>query len=188
MDRTVKVIVIGGSAGSLSTLFEILKAVPQHVDVPIIIVLHRLRNVVSEMDKILSQYTNRLVVEPDDKDPLKKNVVYLAPQNYHLLVEEEGFFSLDYSEVVQYSRPSIDVTFESVATVYASGVLAILLSGANSDGTAGVAKILEKKGTVVVQHPDTAQYAFMPENAIDNNIDVKVLTPHEIRDYLQSLK
>jgi two-component system chemotaxis response regulator CheB len=188
MTRSSSLIIIGGSAGCLPVLINILKNLPPAFDIPIVIVLHRLRNVVSEMDKILSFHASKKkVAEPEDKEMIKNGCIYLAPQNYHLLVEADHSFSLDYSEAVQYSRPSIDVTFESAANIYGTGTIAILLSGTNGDGTAGIRKIIEKQGTGIAQDPATAEYSFMPQNAIDNNKEIKIFAPTAITIYLQSL-
>lgn len=186
MSANTKIVVIGGSAGSLGTIMNILKLLPLQYNKPVIVVVHRLKNVTSEMDKLLSAHAGRVVIEPDDKAPVE-NEIYLAPQNYHLLIEEDGSFSLDYSEAVHFSRPSIDVTFESVARVYKSGAVAVLLSGANADGTKGIAHIVAQHGSAIVQSPDSAEYAFMPASAIDANNNVQVFTPDEITHYLQHL-
>ncbi|WP_234735907.1 chemotaxis protein CheB [Tellurirhabdus bombi] len=182
------VIIIGGSAGSLSPLTTILKAFPDHYCFSIIIVLHRMKNVVSEMDRILSMSRKGMKIsEPDDKSPIREGCVYLAPQNYHLLIEEDRTFSLDYSELINYSRPSIDLTFECVANVYGKNAVAILLSGANNDGTAGMKHIIDKGGTALVQHPDSAEYATMPRAAMEKNAAAKVLRPEEIVDFLKTI-
>jgi two-component system chemotaxis response regulator CheB len=183
----VNMILIGGSAGCLPVLTKILSALPASSNVAVVIVIHRMKNVPSEMDKLLSLHSGkRKVVEPDDKEPVLTTGIYLAPQNYHLLVEADKTFSLDYSEVVHYSRPSIDVTFESVANVYGPGVLAILLSGANSDGTKGIKKVIERNGAVIVQDPLTAEYSFMPQHAINEGLPILVLKPDAITEYLQT--
>ena len=188
MKSSNRLILIGGSAGCLNVLIDILKNLPSTFDIPIVVILHRLRNVVSEMDNILSFHTaGKKVVEPEDKEIIKSNSIYLAPQNYHLLIEADQSFSLDYSEAVQYSRPSIDVTFESAANIYRKGTIAVLLSGTNADGTAGIKKVIDKGGTAIVQDPNTADYSFMPQNAIENNKGIKILAPNAITNYLQSL-
>lgn len=187
MHTPAKIIIIGGSAGCLPVLIDLLKQFPASFQIPVVVVLHRLKNVLSEMDMILSFHTaNKKVIEPEDKELIKENSIYLAPQNYHLLIETDYSFSLDYSEPVQFSRPSIDVTFESAAKVFGAGVIGVLLSGANADGTAGIKEILEKKGSAIVQDPATAEYAFMPQNALDHNSNVKVLTPSSLSNYLHS--
>jgi two-component system, chemotaxis family, protein-glutamate methylesterase/glutaminase len=183
-----KAVVIGGSAGSVSVIMQILRNLPQSFQIPIIIIIHRQRNVVSEMAKILSTaHQNKKITEPEDKEPIKDRGVYLAPQNYHLLIEQDNTFSLDYSEPIQFSRPSIDVTFDSAAEIYKSKLLAILLSGANNDGTAGLQKVIKCKGTAIVQSPDSAEYKAMPENAIVNCPGVHILQPVEISAFLNGL-
>jgi two-component system, chemotaxis family, protein-glutamate methylesterase/glutaminase len=182
-------VVIGGSAGCVGVIMQMLKALPSTFHIPIIIIIHRQRNVVSEMAKILSvAHPSKKITEPEDKEPIKNSCIYLAPQNYHLLIERNHTFSLDYSELVQFSRPSIDVTFESAAQIYKSNLVAILLSGANNDGTAGLQKVIKCKGTAIVQSPDTADYKAMPENAIANCKGVHILQPAEISSFLTSLQ
>ncbi len=167
MGNTEKIIAIGGSAGSLPVVLYILQNLPVGYTTPIIIILHRLKNTPTEMDKIVSITRGDLNLrEPDDKEPISPGYIYIAPANYHLLVESDKTFGLDYSEPVQYSRPSIDVSFESIATAYGTNATAILLSGANNDGTEGIAIILEKGGTGIVQAPATSEYAIMPAAAI----------------------
>lgn len=188
MNTQSRLILIGGSAGCLNVVVDILKKLPSSFDIPVVVILHRLKNVISEMDKILSFHISiKKVVEPEDKEIIKTGGIYLAPQNYHLLVEADHSFSLDYSETVLYSRPSIDVTFQSAANIYGKNTIAILLSGTNADGTAGIKRVIDAQGTAIVQDPATADYSFMPQNAIDNNKEVKILAPEAITIYLQSL-
>jgi Chemotaxis response regulator containing a CheY-like receiver domain and a methylesterase domain len=184
----VEIIVIGGSAGSLKPLMVLLDALPEEMPYAVVIVLHRLKNVTSDMDRILSYNKGkRKIHEPEDKEPIRKNHIYLAPQNYHLLIEEEKIFSLDYSELINYSRPSIDITFDCAADVYGNGVLGILLSGANADGADGISKIIENGGISIVQHPATAEYPVMPQSAIERNEHVLVKKPEFIANYIQAL-
>ncbi|MDR3681716.1 MAG: chemotaxis protein CheB [Flavipsychrobacter sp.] len=181
-----EVLAIGGSAGSLPVITDILNALPADFNYAIIIVLHRLKNVFSEMDKVLVNYRTDLTIkEPEDKEPVKKHHIYLAPQNYHLLVEEEKTFSLDYSELVNHSRPSIDVTFDSLARVYGPLVTCILLSGANRDGATGLHKVIEHGGIGIVQDPETAEYTSMPLAAIQLNKKITIQTPEEIVNYIR---
>jgi two-component system chemotaxis response regulator CheB len=160
-------------------LTELLDALPDRLASPVIIVLHRLRNVQSEMGRLLS--TKRRIVEPEDKEPVRENCVYLAPQNYHLMVETDRTFMLDYSELVNYSRPSIDMTFSSVAEVYGAKTLGILLSGANRDGAAGLCQIITTGGVGVVQDPQTAAFEAMPQSAIEMCAGVQVLSIENIK-------
>ena len=127
------------------------------------------------------------VRDVEDKDVLTTGTISLAPADYHLLLEKDGLFTLDYSEKVQYSRPAIDVTFESVADVYRENTVAILLSGANADGTAGLQAVSLAGGTTIVQHPDTAQMAYMPQHAIQHAPIDHVFTVPQMIGFLSSL-
>ncbi len=189
MISNYKIILIGGSAGSLSVVIEILHGLPAQFPVPIVIVLHRQKNVLSEMRKILSLHANgNMLIEPEDKMAVQPSHIYLAPQNYHLLIEGDQSFSLDYSEPVQYSRPSIDVTFESAARVYKQYTLGILLSGANSDGTAGLNAISAFGGMGIVQSPQTAEYPVMPQSALNSNSLFQNFTQKKIVTFIQSIE
>lgn len=184
-----EMVAIGGSAGSLPVIISILKALPAKFNFTVIIVVHRLRNVTSEMQHILAAGNPILNVhEPEDKEPIKKGMVYLAPQNYHLQIEEDKTFSLDYSEAVNYSRPSIDVTFDCVASVYKHKAAGILLSGANDDGAEGLSAIIKKGGIGIVQDPSTADYTAMPKAAIAMNNKVLARKPEYIIHYISGLE
>lgn len=184
----VDIVVIGGSAGSISVIGELIEALPVPFNFKVIIVVHRSKNVISEMEQILAVRRKEIIVkEPDDKEPIQKNCVYLAPQNYHLLIEATHSFCLDYSEPVSYSRPSIDVTFESIAEIYTEKALAILLSGANGDGARGMAEIIAKGGAGIVQEPSTAEYPIMPQLALEHNTEAEALPPSRIAAFLQTL-
>ena len=182
------VILIGGSAGSLPVLIKMLNALPSVFRIAIIIILHRQKNVASEMVKILTLHApSKTIIEPEDKQVVNECCIYLAPQNYHLLIEHDNTFSLDYSEPVQYSRPSIDVTFDSAAKFYKHEALAILLSGANNDGTAGLEAIISQGGTAIVQDPLTAEYSTMPGEALVKNPKAQSLSPDKIVSFVLSL-
>jgi two-component system, chemotaxis family, protein-glutamate methylesterase/glutaminase len=184
----VDIVAIGGSAGSISVIGELIAALPVPFDFKVVVVVHRSKNVISEMEQILAVKRKEIIVkEPDDKEPIQKNCVYLAPQNYHLLIEESHSFCLDYSEPVFYSRPSIDVTFESIAEIYTERAVAILLSGANGDGARGMAKIIAKGGVGIVQEPSTAEYHVMPKLALEHNAAAEILAPSGIAAFLQIL-
>lgn len=186
--NNVDIVVIGGSAGSIPVICELIEALPSPFDFAVVIVIHRSKNVISEMEQILAVKRKEIMVkEPDDKEPIQKNCVYLAPQNYHLLIEETHSFCLDYSELVSYSRPSIDVTFESIAEIYTQKAVAILLSGANGDGSHGMAEIIARGGTGIVQEPSTAEYPVMPQLALDANAGAKAWTPAQISTYIHTL-
>jgi two-component system chemotaxis response regulator CheB len=176
-----RVVVLGGSTGSIEVLLDLLPALPSPLPFALVIVLHRKNTGDSTLTTLLSLKTSIPLREVDDKDALLPNAIYVAPADYHLLFEQDGTFSLDDSEKVNFSRPSIDVTFESAADVYGSLLTGILLSGANADGTRGLNAIKNAGGTTVVQRPDTAQVAFMPQQALAGaTIDFVVDVPELI--------
>ncbi|MVM34799.1 chemotaxis protein CheB [Spirosoma sp. HMF4905] len=184
----IGIVVIGGSAGSIPVITDVLQSLPKPFSGTVILVVHRSKNTPSELYKLFLNIDESLLVcEPNDKDPVRSGYVYLAPQNYHLLIESDETFSLDYSEPVHYSRPSIDVTFESVARVYTNRVTAILLSGANRDGADGLERILLTGGAGIIQEPATADYPAMPQAAAEQNPGVRILTPDQIKTYLQTI-
>ncbi len=175
-----KVLVIGGSAGSLEVVLNIVAALPPRTKSTIVIVLHRKSDADSTLAELVGGRSSLKVREVEDKDTLHSGVIYLAPPGYHLLVENLHSFGLDTSEKVQFSRPSIDVCFESAAFVFGSSVAGILLSGANADGVAGLASIKNNGGMVIVQDPDTAEVDYMPRQACANvNVD-RVVPANEL--------
>lgn len=182
------IIIIGGSAGSIPVCISLLTALKKEQTVPVVLVIHRMRNVVSELDTLLAREAGiRKIMEPEDKQAILPGKVYLAPQNYHLLFEEDGSFSLDYSDAVHYSRPSIDVSFESAAEVYGKKVLAVLLSGANADGAKGLSVLAAMGAECWVQDPSIAEYPAMPAAAIAITDKVKVLSEQEMKQRLRDL-
>lgn len=183
-----KVVAIGGSAGSLPVFTQILDALPARFTYTVIIVIHRMRNVLSEMNKVLVFNREELSIrEPDDKETIRKGRIYLAPQNYHLLIEDDKTFSLDASEAIHYSRPSIDVTFESVASIYGKSAVGILLSGANQDGASGLSAIIEAGGIGIVQDPLTAEYITMPSAAISKNEHIRIKNTKDIIKFISTM-
>lgn len=181
-------IIIGGSAGSIPICVSLLKALSHNKDIPVVLVIHRMRNVVSQLDKLLTREAGSAkITEPEDKQTINQGKIYLAPQNYHLLFEEDNSFSLDYSDPVHYSRPSIDVSFESAGRVYGSNVLAILLSGANADGADGISYLSDIGATCIVQDPNSAQYPTMPASAIALGKDTLIMNEEEMIIFLQEL-
>lgn len=161
-----KVIVVGGSAGSLEIILNIAEQLPEKPKAIIILVLHRRNDPESLLEDLLKHKTSLRVKEVEDKEPILPGGIYLAPPDYHLLVENEQLFSLDSSERIHFSRPSIDVTFESVAEVFKTAVTGVLLSGANTDGGLGLVTIKKMGGTSIVQDPATADVGYMPQQAI----------------------
>jgi two-component system, chemotaxis family, protein-glutamate methylesterase/glutaminase len=159
------VIIIGGSAGAFNHILSILKNLDKSIDTPIIIVLHRLKNTVTSFETILQSNTHYQVKEIEDKEKLNKGFLYTAPPDYHVLIEENLTFSLDVSELVNYSRPSIDVTFESFALLFKDKCCGILLSGSNHDGAIGLKIIAENRGKTIIQDCTEAEFAIMPDAA-----------------------
>ncbi|CAG5016642.1 Protein-glutamate methylesterase/protein-glutamine glutaminase [Dyadobacter sp. CECT 9275] len=180
-------VVIGGSAGSLAVLFEILPKLKQDHDFALIIVLHRKYNAESSLSELLGSKTLNTLTEIEDKDPIIPGNIYLAPADYHVLIENNRIFSLDHSEKVNFSRPSLDVTFESAAQVYGRSLIGVLLSGANDDGTKGLHAVKHYGGMTIVQDPQSAQMPMMPQYAIDHeNID-KILDVANLIIFLNTL-
>ncbi|MBU0940737.1 MAG: chemotaxis protein CheB [Bacteroidetes bacterium] len=159
------VILIGGSAGAFDCILTILKGLDKSIDTPIVIVLHRLKNAESIFEAILQSNTHYRVKEIENNDPLQKGILYTVPSDYHVLLESDLSISLDVSEAVNYSRPSIDVIFESFSLILKERCLGILLSGSNNDGATGLKIIAENQGTTVIQDCTEADYDNMPKAA-----------------------
>ncbi len=162
-----KAIVIGGSAGSFQGITRILSRVPEDFPLPIILCLHRLKHVRNGFMEALSIKSIKNVVEPYDKESIKPGKVYLAPANYHLSIELGHYFSLSTEEMVNNSRPSIDITLETGAYTYKNKLIGILLSGANKDGAMGMKNIKDSGGFTVVQDPRECMINTMPSAALE---------------------
>jgi len=181
-------IVIGGSSGSIDSIINLLTDLPKTFNIPVIIVIHRMRNAESKLENIFKFKSSiKKIKEADDKEPILTGNIYIAPPNYHLILEENKTLSLDYSELVNYSRPSIDVTFESAALAYKENLIGILLSGSNSDGSEGLKKIKYYNGLTIVQDPKEAKSPIMPMSAIKSLKVDHIMTIKEIQTFLISL-
>lgn len=187
LTESYEVVVMGGSTGSIDVLLRVLPKLPMPLSFALIIVLHRKNTADSTLANLLSLKTSHPLREVDDKDVVKPGTIYLAPADYHLLIERTKVFALDDSEKVNYSRPSIDVTFESAADVYGPSLIGILLSGANADGSLGLTAIKRAGGLLVAQQPETAQVGFMPQQAILNSSVDYILDIPQLIDFLKSL-
>jgi two-component system chemotaxis response regulator CheB len=181
-------IVIGASAGAIDALAAILPGLPQDFPVPIMVVVHLPTDKKSLIVQIFQQKCQLSVVEAEDKVPLEPGTVYFAPADYHLLVEPERVLSLSVEEQVNYSRPSIDVLFETAAIAFGNGLLGIVLTGANNDGAAGLRCIVDAGGTAIVQQPDSAYASTMPMSAIARCPEARVMNLDELAHYLQEIK
>lgn len=181
------IVVIGGSAGSFPIMNILLTQIPKNFYTPVILCMHRLKNVRHGFAEALNLKTNIRVTEPQDKEYIKPNHIYLAPANYHLLIDYDHTFAFSAGEVVRYSRPSIDVLFMSAAAVFGDKVTAILLSGANTDGTDGMYAVHKKGGRTIVQDPTTCTVETMTSSAIKNVPVQYILPPEKIIPTLVSL-
>ncbi len=148
--------------------------------------MHRKRNFVSEVEKLFAQNSRMSLHEIDDKDKINRGTIYIAPANYHVLIEASGNFALDVSDAVWYSKPSIDITFESAAEAYGDKCMAILLSGANQDGAEGLLKLRNAGSLTIVQHPKDAEMPEMPTQALNLNAADYVLRTSEILELLET--
>jgi two-component system chemotaxis response regulator CheB len=165
--QPVELIVIGCSLGGMHALEKILGLLPDDFCVPIVVAQHRHKRSNEGLPAHLRRVTHLPVVDADDKQWIQPGHVYLAPADYHLLVEK-GELSLSVDEAVRYSRPSIDVLFESAADAYGAALIGVVLTGANEDGARGAKRIKRRGGVVIVQDPKTAEAATMPQAAIDS--------------------
>jgi len=185
--RKYSVVVIGSSAGGLNVLSEILSRLKKDFPVPIVIVQHLHPSSDDYFVKHLERITSLSVSEAEEKESLKPGHVYIAPPNYHLYIEEDETFSLSADEKVNYSRPSIDVLFESAAELYKEKTVGVILTGANSDGTKGAKLIKEYGGIVIVQNPNSAFSSVMPKSVITNCQTDYILEPEAIVEILNQL-
>ncbi|UQA63397.1 chemotaxis protein CheB [Polyangium aurulentum] len=180
-------VAIGGSAGAVEVLLTLLPALPASFPGALVVVIHLRPQVRSLLPSIFAGHIALSVREADDKDPIEAGTVTFAGPDYHLLVEPGGSFSLCTTEPVHFSRPSIDVLFESAAHTYGRRLLGILLSGANEDGAAGLAAIARAGGRTWVQAPETAGARRMPESALACMSPDRVLSPSAMAEALRSL-
>jgi two-component system chemotaxis response regulator CheB len=179
-----EILLMGGSAGSFKLIFSIIKNFSPDLGKTVIIVMHRKKNFFSEIEKLFADHSRMLFREIGDKDKIRNNTIYIAPANYHALIEKEKYFGLDVSEAVWYSKPSIDVTFESAAEVYKGHCTAILFSGANQDGAEGLLKLRNKGSLTIVQSPKDAEMPQMPEAAINIGAAEFILNTNQILELL----
>lgn len=161
----VAIVVIGASLGGLKALKALLGTLPKDFPLPLAIVQHRGKEADETLTRLLREVCALPVSEVRDKDRIVPGHLYVAPSDYHLLVER-GWFALSTEAPVNYARPSIDVLFESAADTYGDGVIGVILTGSSEDGTKGAARIKARGGSVIVQDPATAEAPAMPSAAI----------------------
>ena len=170
-------IVVGASMGGLRALITVLGSLPRTFPIPLAVVLHRHKDSDGMLLELLQRSLPLPALEPVDKEPIMPGCVYLAPADYHLLVEP-SHFCLSIDEPVRYARPSIDVLFESAADTFGAKTTALVLTGANADGAYGAARIKARGGCVIVQDPTTAEAPQMPR-AVLNMMEPDSILPLE---------
>lgn len=160
----VALVVVGASWGGLAALSRLVAELPRDFAVPLAVVQHRSRHADNLLASLLQDVTPLKIVDVEDKEPLEPGHVYIAPANYHMMVER-GHLSLTTDPMVRFSRPSIDVTFMSAADAYLERTVGVVLTGANDDGSRGLRHIVNRGGRAIVQDPETAESRAMPAAA-----------------------
>lgn len=185
--KTYSAVVIGVSAGGLNALSYLLPKIPEGYKIPIIIIQHRNTDQRDLLEEILQEKCKIVLKQADEKEKVKSGIVYLGPPDYHLLIEKDESFSLSSDAKVKYSRPSIDVLFESASYVYQDKLLGIILTGANNDGTNGIMRISKNGGHTIAQNPQEAEFPFMPQAAISSGFVKNVFSLVEIKNFLLTI-
>ncbi len=181
----IELVVIGASAGGVEALRSVLPTLPPKP--AIVVVQHIPPQEKSLLPSIFSSLAGFPVSEPEDKEPVLPGRLYFAPPGYHLLLESDHTFALSMDDLVNFSRPSIDVLFQSAAECCGDKVLGIILTGANSDGAEGLRAVLNRGGVGVIQNPDTAATPEMPRAALGLCPEASTLTLPEIKALLEKL-
>jgi len=182
-----RALVIGASAGGVQALLAILPELPADFPLPVLIVLHVPADRSNVLAPLFASKCALTVKEAEDKEPTQPGVVYFAPSDYHLLVEADGALALSSDEVVNYSRPSIDVLFESAADAYGAGLVGLVLTGANEDGAAGLKAVAAAGGLTFVEDPASAYARPMPEAALRACPAAQVMALARIPEVLKGL-
>ena len=180
------IVVVGASLGGLSAFETILLSLPASYPLPMAVVQHRMPDYRSRLAPLLQLYTALKVKEPLDKEPIREGTVYVAPVDYHLMIED-GHFALSTEAPVLAARPSIDVLFETAADAFREKVIGVILTGASADGAKGAAQIKQNGGRILVQDPQTAESGVMPRAAISSANPDWVLPLHEIGPLLANI-
>ena len=177
-------IVIGTSSGGMNALKFLFSALPVDFNIPIIIVQHISPRSDNQWIKLLNNNSKLYLKEADEKEKIEHGKVYIAPPNYHLMIERNKTFSLTIDERVNYARPSIDVLFESAAEAYKTKLIGVVLTGSNNDGTKGIKRIKECGGLTIIQDPETAESSYMPASAIGSMQPDYILSLEDITELL----
>ena len=183
-NKKYRAIVIGTSAGGLHAVSAILDEFPADYPIPVIIVQHRSKDQRELLEEVLQSKCKIRIKQADEKEKIESGCVYIAPPDYHLLVESDETFSLSADEPVRFSRPSIDVLFETAAAVFKNALIGIILTGASNDGSSGIVAIKKNGGLTIAQNPAEAQFPFMPKSSIETKEINYVWTLSDIRNFL----
>lgn len=187
MKGNCQAIVIGVSAGGLRALTILLSHLPANYSFPVVVVQHRAEDQGDMLEEVLQAKCKIAIRQADEKEKMRGGIVYIAPAGYHLLIEQDRTFSLSCDERVMYSRPSIDVMFESAADVFGKNLVGVILTGSNHDGAVGISAIHALGGVTIAQSPKEAEHPVMPQAAIDKGGVQQTLTLEEIKAFLLQL-
>ncbi|HEY8176172.1 MAG TPA: chemotaxis protein CheB [Gemmatimonadaceae bacterium] len=185
-DVAYRIVVVGTSWGGLAALRMLVEALPPEYDIPTVIVQHRHRDADAMLARFLQDFTQLRVCEVEDKQPIEARRLFIAPANYHMLVEQ-GHFSLSTEAPVRFSRPSIDVAMTSAAVAYGHRAVGVVLTGANADGADGLRRIASGGGMAVIQDPATAEVKTMPVAALKAVPTARVFPLERIAPFLGTL-
>lgn len=180
-----KLVVIGCSAGGIQQLRNLFSLLPDELKLSIVIVQHiNKEQEAQRIADVLKEHTSMDIQIPYDKERINPDTIYLAPSNYHLMITGRQRFELSTDEEVNFSRPSIDVLFETAAEIFQKNLISIILSGANHDGAAGTVIVKQMGGTTIAQDPQEAPYQYMPQKCIETNAVDHILNIQKIAKYL----
>ena len=185
--NTIKAIVIGASAGGIKALLQLLAPLPENFRLPIIIVVHVPHDRDSKLAHVFQYHMAMTVQQAQDKEWIQPGIIYFAGSSYHLSVEKNFSFSLSSEEPESFARPSIDILMQSAADAYRDSLMGIVLTGANHDGAAGLASIKAAGGLCIVQDPDEAEVATMPQAAISLCNQDLILKLNEMHQLIKTL-
>lgn len=188
MENPIKrLIMIGGSAGAYGTITNILEHLPKNFIVPIVIILHRSEKFTTKIESSLAEKLHLNVSTAKDKEIIQNNHVYFAPPGYHLLIEPNHSFCLDISEPVDFSRPSINVSFESASDIYHDNLTLFILSGANADGAKGMAYAASRGASCYIQSPNNAPLPAMPQSAYNHVSKAQIVNNLQLFEYFNHI-
>ncbi|HEX2968680.1 MAG TPA: chemotaxis protein CheB [Bacteroidales bacterium] len=183
----IKILIIGGSAGSYGVVRRIMSSLPSTFSIPVVLCLHRLKNIRNGFAESLNIDSKITITEPHDKERIYPGKVYLSPSNYHLLIEPEYSFALSTEPDNNYSRPSIDYTFESGGFSFKNNMAGILLSGTNTDGARGLFSAFKNGAFTIIQDPENAQFSTMPKEVLRYFNPDEIMTDEMIINFINSL-